>query len=73
MILISSVESENKTDKKAVLTLFADTKLEVPATGALTAAEIPGYKGTILPSSILYTAALDIAVLNSSDNWVWKE
>ena len=73
MIVIDNVESENKNDKKAVLTLFADTKTEVPATGALTAAEIPGYKGTILPTSVIWTGDFKVAVLGTDDNWDWKE
>lgn len=73
MIIIDSVQSENKSDKKAVLVLFADTKAEVPATGTLTADEIPGYKGTLLPTSMIYTAAFEVAVLGTDDNWVWKE
>ena len=74
MIIIDSVSNPAELGRpEAVLTLFADTKSEVPETGVATAALIPGYKGTLLPTSILYTAALDIAVLNTSDTWVWKE
>lgn len=73
MIIIDSVSSINKSAKEAVLVLFADTKAEVPATGTLTADEIPGYKGTILPTSMVYTASFEVAVLGTDDNWSWKE
>lgn len=52
--------------------LYADTKEEVPATGALTKAAMAD-PIDIPPTAILYTAALEIAVLNTSDQWVWKE
>lgn len=73
MIIIDSVSSINKSAKEAVLVLFADTKAEVPATGTLTAAEIPGYKGKLLPTSVVYTGDFKIAVLGTDDNWDWKE
>lgn len=71
MIIIDSVAGKN--EKSGKLVLFADTKNEVESTGTATAAKIPGYKGILEPGSIVWTASFEAAVLNSSDQWVWKE
>lgn len=68
--MIKLIEGSGTTSNNQVL--YSDTKAEVPATGAETdVANWPG--GTILPGSVLYTAALEIAVLNSDDQWIWGE
>lgn len=72
MIIIDSDNNTTKGQTPAVLTLFADSKAEVPSTGASTAALIPGFKGKILPTSIIYTANFEVAVLKTNDNWSWK-
>ena len=71
MIIIDEVIGKN--EKSGKLALFADTRNEVPETGIATAALIPGYKGTLEPGSIVWTADFKIAVLDTDDNWQWKE
>ena len=55
----------------AVVTLFADTKDEVPETGAATV--VPGLGMPISTGSILYTAKVELACLKSDNTWQWKE
>lgn len=71
MIIIDEVIGKN--EKSGKLALFADTRDEVPETGTATAALIPGYKGTLEPGSIVWTADFKIGVLNTSDNWCFKD
>lgn len=71
MIIIDEVMGKN--EKTGKLILFSDTKTEVPNTGVLTAAAIPGYKGTLEPGSIVWTGDFKVAVLKTNDNWNWKE
>lgn len=71
MIIIDEVIGKN--EKSGKLVLFADTKNEVESTGADTAPLIPGFKGTLEPGSIVWTASFEIAVLDTQDNWHWKE
>lgn len=54
-----------------IQTIFADTKAEVPATGAETVVE--GLNSKITYGSVLYTAKMEIAVLKSDDTWEWGE
>lgn len=71
MIIIDSVVGKN--EKTGKLVLFADTKDEVESTGTATAAKIPGYKGKLEPGSIVWTASFEVAVLDTTDTWSWKE
>ena len=57
--------------KQEVL-LFADTKTEVPSTGVATRNAMGG-TFALPPTSIIHTAAGEVAVLDTNDNWVWKE
>lgn len=73
MIFIDSVKSKPHGDGKYDgIVLYADTKAEVPATGAATSALIEGTPD-LPPSTIIYTASCEVAILNSSDNWIWRE
>ena len=56
------------------VTLFADTKAEVPATGAETKLLIEQWPEDMdLPiASALYTPDFDIAILKSDDTWKWS-
>lgn len=65
MIKIIDVDNFN------VCTIYADTKDEVPETGAETV--VSGYNGTIGSASILYTAKFEVAVLKSDDTWEWGD
>ena len=65
--MIRIVKIEADTPDKRVCTLFADTKTEVPTYGKDTI-DLAGPLGA---GSVIYTADLDIGVLNSSDEWVW--
>ena len=69
MIVIDELVGRN--EKSGKLVLFADTKDEVPSTGAATAPMIPGYKGTLEPVSIVWTGDKHAAVLGTDDNWDW--
>ena len=71
MIIVDSVSID--IYGKAKVILLADTKSEVPATGALTKAELTGFTSDLVPGSVVYTASCEVAILNTSDNWVWKE
>lgn len=75
MIIIDSITpiEHGRGSVASKYVLFADTKAEVPATGAATAAEITGFTDTLPPTTLLYTAAFEVAVLDTSDNWNWKE
>lgn len=72
MIKLISVESRSADEEKITATLFADTKEEVPATGALTEPDGMSDDVALDAASILYTASLEVAVLDSSDNWHWS-
>ena len=73
MIFIDSVKSKPHGDGKyESVVLYADTKAEVPETGAATSALIEGTPD-LPPSTIIYTASCEVAILNTSDTWVWKE
>lgn len=69
-----TVVSYNKGEHPVlnVLTMFADTKSEVPETGSATATSARIIKKPA-PGSILYTARLEIAVLKSNDHWEWGD
>ncbi len=75
MIIVSqkSLVKHGEGSVRSTYVLFADTKSEVPATGAATAALITDLDEALPPTTILYTASLEVAVLNTSDAWVWKE
>lgn len=69
--MIKLMEITGKDAGGVIATLFADTKDEVPATGAATVAT--GLADTLSAGSMLYTASLEIACLKSDDTWNWKE
>lgn len=54
--------------------LVADTKAEVPATGAATIAAMQSERADMLSmGDMIYTANLDVGVLQSDDTWKWGE
>ena len=68
MIIVKEIKANTFT-KTAECTVYADTKAEV-IPGA-TISNLPdGY--TIAAGSQLYTAALDIAVMQSDGTWKWS-
>ncbi len=67
MIYLKTIDQAGS--KESACTLYADTKGEVPATGKETKAK--GFDGKLAPSSTLYTASMDVAVLDSNDKWNW--
>lgn len=69
--MIKLVSIDGGTLQEPVATSFADTKAEVPETGAAT--EVTGLKGTLSAGSIIYTAKLEVALLKSDDTWEWGE
>ena len=54
------------------IVLFADTKDEVPETGTATKAAMGG-TFDLPPTTMLYTASCEVAVLGTDDKWVWRE
>lgn len=75
MIIIDSVSpvEHGRGSVRSKYTLFADTKAEVPETGAATKALISGFSDDLPPTTIIYTADFKIAVLDTDDNWNWKD
>lgn len=73
MIKFVSTFGGTGDDKALMVSLFADTKSEV--TNSITGADVVGMDDEvdIDSGSIVRTAAFDIASLNSSHQWVWKE
>lgn len=69
--MVKLMEITGKDADGVIATLFADTKNEVPETGAAT--EVPGLLDPLSAGSMLYTASLEIACLKSDDTWNWKE
>lgn len=67
-ILIKSIETNNIRGRNVVL--FADLKSEVPLTGAETVALI-GEDLELNAGDVIYTAALDAAILDTNDEWDW--
>lgn len=74
---IDDVRFQNNRNTKYIL--YADTRNEVPATGAATAAIAKygdhgehNFTGEITTASAIYTADGAFAILNSSDNWCWE-
>lgn len=73
MIILDTRKSKSYTNGTYdEVVVYADTKAEVPATGALTSAEMEGTP-VLPPMTMLYTADLEVAILDSTDNWVWQE
>ena len=71
MIKVYSMDGDPAVNEDAKLVLFADTKSEVPETGAAT--EVEDFTDDIPAMTILFTASMEVAVLNTSGTWVWKE
>ena len=69
MIKIKQIDASNVRGQ--TVTIFADTKAEVPATGAATIAAI-GEKIELTPGDVVYTGDFNAAILKSNDNWGWK-
>lgn len=74
MIIVDTITSKpHGAGKYEDIVLFADTKAEVPATGTSTAALVVDLDRPLPPATVIYTAACEVAVLGTDDNWVWKE
>lgn len=71
MIKVYSMDGDPAVNEDAKLVLFADTKDEVPSTGAAT--EVEDFTDDIPAMTLLITAKSEVAWLNTSDTWVWKE
>lgn len=56
---------------RSIYELFADTKTEVPQTGAATKLLITGLTEDLPPTTILYTKKAEFAILGTDDNWSW--
>ena len=69
--MIKLVSVDGGTPEEKIVTVFADTKEEVPATGSATV--VTGLLGKLGTASVLYTAKLQVAVLKSDDIWEWGE
>lgn len=69
--MIKLVSIDGGTPEEQVVTIFADDKAEVPATG--TATTVEGFSGRMSAGSACYTSALDVAILKSDDTWNWGE
>ena len=70
--MIKVISYGDSTMAKGFVILYADTKDEVPSTGAETAAAI-GLKFSPSAGSGLYTAKREKAVLKSTDEWEWGD
>ena len=71
MVKVYSMDGDPAVNEDAKLVLFADTKDEVPETGAAT--EVADFTDDIPAMTLLITASCEVAWLNTSDTWVWKE
>lgn len=70
MIAIKTIESSNIRGR--FVTLYADTRNEIPITGEATAALIP--EGVDLNvGDVIYTGKLEVAVLGSDGKWNWGD
>lgn len=67
-ILIKSIETNNVRGRNVIL--FADLKSEVPTTGAATIAAV-GEDVKLNAGDVIYTAALEAAILDTNDEWDW--
>lgn len=73
MIKLLNVLGGDDASKLQIVSLFADTRLEV--TNSITGADVVGMEDDydIDAGSIVRTANFDIGSLNSSHEWKWKE
>lgn len=69
MIIVKQIDSSNIRGQ--MVTLFADTKSEVPSTGAATVSSL-GEQLILNPGDVVYTADFNAAILKSNDQWKWK-
>ena len=79
MIRVEIDDIRFQSNRNTKYILYADTKAEVPATGAATAALAKygehgehAFNGALTMASIIYTADGHFAILNSSDEWCWR-
>lgn len=69
MIIVKQIDSSNIRGQ--MVTLYADTKAEVPSTGAATVNSL-GEIVELKPGDVIYTADFNAAILKSNDQWKWK-
>lgn len=65
--MIKLLKIEGDTPDRRTYILFADTRAEVPATGAMTLAS-PHLKA----GSVIFTAIGEVGILQSDDIWNWE-
>lgn len=74
MIIIDSYDPvPHGHSARSPYVLFADTKAEVPQTGAATKAMVAGLTDNLPPTTLIYTKNFEVAVLDTSDVWNWKD
>ena len=66
------MKTDDINDAGRVCTFFSDTKSEFPATGGAVKSAL-GLTEHILAGSKVYTAKMEIGVLNSDDDWEWGD
>ena len=69
MIKVYAQDGDPAVNEDAKIILFADTKEEVPETGAAT--EVENFNDDLPAMTILFTAKLEVATLNTDGDWVW--
>lgn len=70
MIIVKSIETNNTRGRTVML--FADLKSDVPQTGAATSTLI-NEDIKLNPGDIVYTSGMDVAILDTNDDWNWSE
>lgn len=70
MIIVKSIETNNTRGRTVVL--FADLKSDVPQTGAATIASM-GEDIVLTAGDVIYTSAMDVAILDTNDEWNWSD
>lgn len=68
--MMNLISVDGGTAESKIVTIYADTKNEVPSTGTET--NFNGQTANIAPGSVIYTASLDVAILDSNDTWNWS-
>lgn len=73
MIIIDSYDpAPHGHSVRSPYVLFADTKAEVPQTGAATKPLVSGLTDNLPPTTLIYTKNFESAVLGTDDVWSWK-
>lgn len=70
MVIIKSIETNNVRGRTVVL--FADLKSDVPTTGAETTIVL-NEKVELKAGDIVYTSGMEVAILDTNDEWNWSD